>query len=264
MAEALRIYIKLIRISMQSRMQYRADFIIGIMSVLVLNAVNLGLIGILVGRFTTLNGWNMWDMVFLYSMFVLGHSLYSLFFWHLNQVDDYIIRGTMDQFLIRPISPFVQLIGREIQYIGFGDVIVGCVSFYIAYVNLHLNWSLGMWLFCLITIVSGTVVEVAIRWIIACTAFWTGRSSSLHFVANRFTMLVQQYPIDIFGTWFRLVVTFIPLAFINYYPSVIMLGKTDKSWSWLGFGTPAVAVITMCIAALIWRAALQRYTSSGS
>lgn len=262
--ESFRIYLKLIRISMQSRMQYRADFVIGILSVIVLNAVNLGLIGILVRRFTTLHGWNVWDMVFLYSLFVLGHSIYSLLFWHLNQIDDYIIRGTFDQFLIRPISPFVQFIGREIQYIGFGDVLVGCASFSIAYANLGLHWNIWMWLFFFLSILSGTIVEMAIRWIVACTAFWTGRSVSLAFVMNRFNLLVQQYPIDVFGTWFRVVVTLIPIAFMNYYPSLILLGKMEHDWSWLGIISPAVALLTLLIAALLWRTALRRYASSGS
>ncbi len=262
--ESLRIYLKLIRISMQSRMQYRADFVIGIISVLVLNAVNLGLIGILVSRFNSLHGWTVWDMVFLYSLFVLGHSIYSLFFWHFNQMDDYIIRGTFDQFLVRPVSPFIQFIGREIQYIGFGDVIVGLASFSMAYTHLELHWGVGMWLFFAVVVLSGTVVEMAIRWIVACTAFWTGRSVALTFVMNRFNLLVQQYPIDVFGTWFRVVVTLIPIAFMNYYPSLILLGKTEHGWSWLGLVSPVVALLTLFIAAIVWRLALRRYASSGS
>ncbi|WP_144936207.1 ABC transporter permease [Paenibacillus sp. 32O-W] len=262
--ESLRIYFKLIRISMQSRIQYRADFIIGIISVIVLNAVNLGLIGILVNRFTSLNGWSVWEMVFLYSMFVLGHSIYSLLFWHFNQMDDYIIRGTFDQFLIRPVSPFVQFIGREIQYIGFGDLIVGVASFAIAYAHLGLHWGLGMWLFFVLACLSGTILEMAIRWIIACTAFWTGRSMSLTFVMNRFNLLVQQYPIDIFGAWFRVVVTLIPIAFMNYYPSLVLLGKTELGLSWAGLISPVVALLSLLIGALVWRQALKRYASSGS
>ena len=48
--EALRFYFRLVGLSMQARMQYRADFIMGILSVITLNAVNLGLIGIIVYR----------------------------------------------------------------------------------------------------------------------------------------------------------------------------------------------------------------------
>src|SRR3970040_2731381 len=106
--EALRLYLKLIRISMQARMQYRADFITGMLGVIVLNVVNLGLIGILVSRFTHLNGWTIWEMVFLYCLWILGHGIYSLFFWHIRTLEDYLLAGGVHTFFLfaaeRPFS----------------------------------------------------------------------------------------------------------------------------------------------------------------
>src|SRR5512145_502129 len=119
--ETLGIYLKLIRISMQARMQYRADFVTGVAGVVLHNTITLGLIGILVSRFENLAGWTVWELVFLYCLWLLGHSLYSLFFWHIRTLEDYLIQGTFDQYLLRPVSPFIQFLGREIQYYGFAD-----------------------------------------------------------------------------------------------------------------------------------------------
>lgn len=265
--EALRLYLKLIRISMQSRMQYRADFITGIMGVIVLNAVNLGLIGILINRFVHLNGWTIWELVFLYCLWLLGHSIYSLFFWHINGLEDYLIQGTFDQFLIRPVSPFVQFLGREIQYMGIADMLVAVTGVTLAYVNLGLQWGWVKWVFFILAIVSGTLIEMTLALMIACIAFWTGRSSAGFFVMVRLNLMVQQYPIDIFGYGFRVVVTsLIPVAFMNYYPSLMLLGKMDgnSDWGWLGYMSPVVALLLVGIASGVWRLALTRYTSSGS
>ena len=239
--ENIRLYLKLIKISMHGRMQYRADFISGIVSVLVLNAVNLGLIGIMVQRFVSLNGWGIWDLVFLYCLWMLGHSIYSLFFWHLNTLEEYIEKGTFDQFLIRPVSPLVQFLGREIQYYGIGDVLVGLCGISLAYANLGLHWGMGEWAFLALSILSGTVIELAINWGIACISFWTVRTTSLFFIQRRLNLLVQQYPIDIFGTWFRVVVTgLVPMAFMNYYPSLVLLQKMSLiSPGWLAYLSPA-------------------------
>ena len=76
---AVSLYFRLIRMALQSRLQYRADFITGIIGVIVLNLVNVALIGILVNRFRNLNGWTLWEMVFLYCLWLLGHSFYSFF-----------------------------------------------------------------------------------------------------------------------------------------------------------------------------------------
>ena len=99
---AVTLYFRLVRVAMQSRLQYRADFVTGIIGVIVLNVVNLSLIGILVSRFQHLNGWTLWEMVFLYCLWILGHSLYSLFFWHIRTLEDFLVQGTFDQFLMRP------------------------------------------------------------------------------------------------------------------------------------------------------------------
>lgn len=265
--EALQIYYKLIKISMRSRMQYRADFISGIISVILLNAVNLGLIGILVSRFVHLNGWNIWDIVFLYSLWMLSHSIYSLFFWHFNTLEEYLIKGNFDQFLTRPVSPLIQFLGREIQYMGIGDILVGISGLSLAYMNLNLNWSIIEWSFLIIIVLSGTTIETSISWILSCLSFWTGRSQTAFFVITRLNLMVQQYPIDIFGQWFRILVTgFIPIAFINYYPSLYLLGKDNNSgnWHWLSFISPVVALIFIFLATFIWHMALNKYTSSGN
>lgn len=169
--DTLRIYFKLVRISMQSRMQYRADFITGIVSILILNAVSLGLIGILVSRFVHLNGWGIWELVFLYSLWMLSHSIYSLLFWYLNTMEEYIAQATFDQFLHRPFSPLVQFLGREIQYMGIGDILVGVAAIYLSFTKLDLQWGLSEWAFFIVAVLSGTIIEMAISWIIACFSF---------------------------------------------------------------------------------------------
>jgi len=69
--DALRLYLRLVGVSMQARLQYRADFIMGMLNVIALNAVNLGIIGILVYRFVDLNGWIVWELFFLYCLWLL-------------------------------------------------------------------------------------------------------------------------------------------------------------------------------------------------
>ena len=266
MVEALRLYIRLVRLSMQARLQYRADFIMGILNVVALNAINLGLIGIIVYRFVDMNGWIIWELFFLYCLWLLGHCLYSLFFWHFWEMEEYIIQGTFDQFLLRPASPFVQFMGREVQYIGFADMSVAIAGLVLAYRNLDLHWSLAQWLFFPVVVISGTLIETALTLMMACIAFWTGRSGMAINLVMEFNVLVQHYPIDIFGVWFRVLVTgIIPVAFMNYYPALMLLGKLDPQSPtvWLGYISPLVALILLVMASVVWRFALQRYSSSG-
>jgi ABC-2 type transport system permease protein len=57
----------------------------------------------------------------------------------------------------------------------------------------------------------------------------------------------------------------LPLAFMNYYPSLILLNKLEKiSYPWLAFLSPVVAVIVFALAYMLWTAGLNRYSSTGS
>jgi ABC-2 type transport system permease protein len=124
-----------------------------------------------------------------------------------------------------------------------------------------------MWGFFIAAVVSGGMIVLAINLLIACTGFWTGRSRGTAIIVNQFYSLVQQYPIDIFGTGFRLLVTgLLPVAFMNYYPALVLLDKVDyASPGWvLSYMSPLVALLLVGIVSVVWRLGLNRYSSSGS
>jgi ABC-2 type transport system permease protein len=261
------LYFRLIKISLLSHLQYRANFIVGLLGLIVWNVVNLGLIGILLTQFTSLKNWTLWELVFLYCLWILGYSLYSLFFSHTSQMEDYLIEGTFDQFLLRPASPLIQVLGREFQYLEIADALFALTGLGLAYTRLGLHWDGWRWGFFVLAVVSGVAIVLALNLLIACTAFWTGRSRGAAMVVGQFYGLVQWYPIDIFGRAFRVVVTgLLPVAFMNYYPALVLLGKLDHAspgW-WLAYLSPTVALLLIGIVSRVWRQALIQYTSSGS
>ncbi len=264
--QTLRLYFKFIGIAIRSRMEYRSDFLVGMASVIVLNAVNLSLIWVMISNFRVLAGWQFWEIVMLYGMFLLSHSVYAVFFWHLSTLEEDILHGRFDQYLVRPCSVLLQFLGREVNYMGLADVVFATAAFILAYRNLGLDWSAGQWVLFAVAVVSGTVIETCIVWIIGTLSFWTGRSRTIFFLYIQFQILGQQYPMDVFGKWFRIFVTgFVPIAFMNYYPLTQLLGKPNAlGIAGLGFFSPVVAGILLAMGSLVWRKGLAGYTSSGS
>jgi len=119
----------------------------------------------------------------------------------------------------------------------------------------------------MIAIISGAIIVLGINLLIACSAFWTGRSRGTFIIVSPFYSLVHQYPVDIFGNAFRIIVTsLIPVAFMNYYPSLFLLDKLDRAGSawWLSYMSPIVALMLIGIVSIVWQLALKQYTSSGS
>jgi ABC-2 type transport system permease protein len=264
--EALRLYGKFVAIAIRSRMQYRSDFFTGIIGVIFLSTVNLSLVAILVGRFRSLQGWTLWEIALLYGMWLLSHSIQSLFFWHLSTLEEDILHGRLDQYLIRPCSPLLQFLGREVNYVGVGDVLFGSAAFSLAYTRLGLHWSARQWAFFVLAILSGAVIENCIVWIISSLSFWTGRSRGLLGLILQVNWLTPQYPMEIFGYGFRIFITaFLPFAFMNYYPLTVLLGKSNAlGVGWIAYLSPAVAAVLLVVGATVWRRGLAAYTSAGN
>lgn len=261
----IRLYGQFLRVAVLGKVQYKADFFVGIISVLVLNAVNLSLLGILVYNFNTLGSWGIWDLMFLYSFWMLSRGIYGVFFRHLADLEEMIVNGTFDAYLVRPASPFLQFIGKDISYTGVSDFLVGLLGFGLVSVQTDLQWRAGQWVYFVLCVLSGALIQMAINWIGASLCFWTTRSGAAMSIAERFTVLMQQYPVDIFGKYFQIFVTcFLPVAFINYYPSVVLLRKAAGEIPAWQYFTPLVSVLMLVIAAFVWTRGVSRYAGTGN
>jgi ABC-2 type transport system permease protein len=55
------------------------------------------------------------------------------------------------------------------------------------------------------------------------------------------------------------------VAFVNYFPSLFLLGKPTAPWpAAMQFLSPLVAAATAGVAAIVWHAGIRHYSSTGS
>nr|WP_240927356.1 ABC-2 family transporter protein [Paenibacillus thiaminolyticus] len=249
-----------------SRIEYKLDFITGVIGVLILNVTDLLLIGILLSNFHSIGGWSVWQIVFLYSFYLAAMGLQNIFTLHLNEIENYVQDGTFDQFLVRPIPPFLQLIAKEINHKNFNHLIIGIIGLVISYQQLNLNWSFGMFLWFILLLLSGALVLAGIVLGLNSLAFWTVKSNVFIFGTGELQEAVQHYPLKIFGKWFEAFLTFLlPFGFINYYPSLILLDKTQEALNpIIPYLTPIISVVILLIGFSIWSLGIKNYQSTGT
>ena len=120
-----RIYGHLIKMSLRSMMQNRADFWTSLAGVLTLNGANIAQMSIVSWRFGTVGNWTAGDLMMLYGLYMVSVSLYSIFFGRIALLESEIIHGTFDKYLVRPVNVFVQFVGGEIRYVGLSDTLLG-------------------------------------------------------------------------------------------------------------------------------------------
>lgn len=261
----IRLYGRLVRLGFRSDTSYRLDFWLLVLAVIVLNLVDLLLLGVLLTTFHALGGWNIWQIVFLYCLYLTAMGLQNLFTVHLGNIEDFVQDGTLDQMLVRPVSPLVQLIGKEISYKDVTHIALGISGMAAASTALRLTWSPEKLLLCAGAIAGGALLLAGVVLALSSLAFWTVQSKVFLFGTLQVQEVVQHYPSHIFGRWFMGLVTFVlPFAFINYYPAAAIVGAdTAAAPHVLGYVAPAVGVLVLLVGVRVFNLGLRRYQSAG-
>lgn len=261
-------YLDLARLSVKTRIGYRFDFVVGSVGIVLSNIINLGLLLILTLKFDTLMGWNFWELVFMYNLWLFSHGFYSTFFRNIENLQTLVVSGDFDKMLVKPVSPLVQLIGGQFYFYGAGDWAISGTMLALSYVNLELAWGPGAWIFLVLAVVSGFLIETAISLILSTLSFWLGKTDGLNWLVFQFNYaLTQRYPVDIYFAPLRVLLTFIfPFAFMNYFPGVVLLGRWDKVLfhPLVHYAGPALALGLGALALVLWNRGLKAYKSSGS
>ncbi|SFU45660.1 ABC-2 type transport system permease protein [Alicyclobacillus macrosporangiidus] len=114
--------------------------------------------------------------------------------------------------------------------------------------------------------VSGGLILFSMELILMSLTFWNIHPGQLHWMLFFVEEQYAQYPLTIFHPVIQAALTFlIPIGFVAFYP-VASLYPVQVP---MGISPPAwvpylVAVVLLTLALVIWKAGLDRYTSTGT
>lgn len=258
------IYAKLQILHTRAHLEYEADFWIGIIGAFLRHVGGFVFIWVLFSRLTSVHGWTLWEMTFLYALATIPLGLVEVFFdgqwvlWSLIQ------RGDFDRLLLRPLSPALQVITQLSSIHGLGSVILGSGVLVVSLANLHPAWTPGKTLYLLGVLASSVLIMGSINYITNCSFFWDpGANAS-------FPLLVQnsvdfaRYPLDLYARAAQMFVTFVlPFAFISYYPTLLLLDKITPT-PLLSYLSPLAGPAVAVLASLVWSRCLLLYQGTGN
>ncbi|MGK3985907.1 ABC-2 family transporter protein [Sorangium sp. So ce136] len=101
----------------------------------------------------------------------------------------------------------------------------------------------------------------------ATLCFWTVESLEIMNTLTYGGTKAAQYPLTLYGDWFRRFFTFVvPLAFVSYIPAGALLARPTvpalpEAVRW---ASPVVGVAFLLVSLRIWRFGERRYQSTGS
>ncbi len=175
--------------------------------------------------------------------------------------------GTFDAMMIRPVPLFAQMCADEFALRRIGRIAQAAVVLAWSVTTLDLDWTPAKVLMLGYLVVCGTAIFLAFFTLGAALQFWTSDASE---VANAFTYggnTFAQFPLTIYPAELVKALTFlVPIAFVNWYPSLFILGRADPFGlpEAFQFAAPVAALALGLLAMAAWGTGVRRYRSTGS
>ena len=263
MKKYCKLYIKFLQQYIKTLIEYRADFILGLIGFLFVQSIGVIFIGLIFNNIPSLKGWSFYEILFIYGFAQIPRGIDHVFtdqLWIFSWQT--IVEGKFDKYLVRPLNPLFQVIVEKFQPDGFGEIIIGSILLIFSWVKLGVEVTIIKMISLVIIIIFASFIYTAIKLAVASIAFWVKFAQSYLFMVYQLSTFVK-YPITIYPGWIRGVLTFItPFAFTGYFPSAYLLGKGSFV---LGVVmTCFIGVVSLLVAYRIWLLGISRYESSGS
>lgn len=267
MKDAITITLALAGASMRSEFQYRANALSSVLAGLLYQITGFLVVWIIVDRFTNLGGWTLAEITMLYGMRLTSHGVFYICFSQLFELDRVLISGEFDRFLVRPLSPLLQMFTRKLRVNCFGDLIGGTALLLAAAPRVNLDWTPLLVAFLIVGILGGALVEGSVQVTLSSLSFRLLNAETVRITANEIFNQYGNYPQKIFPTALQYTLTFVlPVAFVAWFPASAIFDRTDDLLvpAWLAWSAPLCGLIAFLIALRIWNRASRNYQSSGT
>ncbi|MBP3963942.1 ABC transporter permease [Paenibacillus lignilyticus] len=264
----LKLYARFIPIYFKSKSEHGIMFYLDFLGFAMGHIVNFLIIWVMLDRFNTINGWGMYEVMLIYTMNMFTFGLASIFFsFQMWEVEDMVAQGTFDVMLVKPVNPFIHMIIRTFGHFYLGDVIIGIIMFIVCFNHLNVHMGFTELLILTVVLIGATLVQAAFIVITGSMCFWFTRSGALMDMVVHGIRSFMDYPISIYSKFIRILVTFVvPYAFVNFYPSQLILNKKGETLfsPVLPYIAPVVGLAMFILAYMVWNRGLNKYQGTGS
>jgi viologen exporter family transport system permease protein len=265
------LYKRLIGAQVRSQMQYRSSFMLEAIAQFVGNVLDFVVVIIFFARMPTLGGWSLPEIGLLYGLSSVAFGVADMVIAGFDYAyfgPNMVRLGEFDRVLIRPLNVFLQVLTSQFTLKRLGRIGQGAIVLAWALLALDQAWIPLQVGYMIVTIVGGVFFFAGLFIFGSGISFWTVDSLEVMNMATYGGQFLTQYPMTIYGDLLRSFVTFvIPMAFINYYPTLWLLGKPDPIGGPIGLLALLAPIICLAIFAVgvaLWRRGVKHYASTGS
>ena len=260
----MKLYAKYIFLLLKSQLQYKASFIMTVITQFIQPFALFAGIYLLFERFGSIQGWTLYEVFMCYAIVGTCFAASTCFARGFDSFDNMIRMATFDRILVRPRGTILQILGSNFDIKRVGHLLQALIVIAVAIVGCDISWNFARIVTLVNMVVGGSIIFSGVYMLQAAAAFWTIEALE---VANIFTHGMKEhasYPLDIFPKWITVFFTFIiPFGTINYLPLKYLLGKIDGI-GWFYAFVPIIGALFILPCILVWKIGVRKYSSAGS
>lgn len=260
---ALRVLRAFLSIGVLNIVQYRSDFAIAVVNVLVSLATQVLGLSVIFTNTTDLRGWTADDLLVLIGVHFLISGLVGLVIRpSMEALMEGIRLGTFDFLLTKPADAQLLASVQRIAPQAATDLLVGVgvVAYGISRTGLTLG-PVPVLLF-VVTLVAGFATVYGFLLLLSTMAFWFVKLDNILVIFQALFGNAGRWPVTIFPGWLRPVLTFVvPIAFAVTVPAQALTGQLSGLTALLSVG---VAALFLVGSRVFWLVALRRYTGASA
>lgn len=258
----LRLFSVFFRTSVQTDMEYRADFYTRIVASLLGLLTTVGALSIAYNYTTNIRGWTFAEVLVLLSVYYLMDGLIEMFIApNMRQIMQQVRDGTLDFVLLKPVNAQFLATFRQANIWRVVNVLVGLgLSVYtVSRLSLSIGWVQAITF--AVTLAAGVAILYAFWLFLVTLTFWFVRLENIEQIVWQ-AFEAGRYPIEIYPAWLRGGLTYvIPVAFIISVPAQALAGKIGVATALLSL---MVAAALLWLSSAFWRFGLRHYTGASA
>lgn len=255
------------RAEIRTEFQYRSAWWTDLVGFVLGYGTQFVLLGVLVYSFQSLNGWQPFEVMLIYSLAVSSYTIAQAFSGSFTHVTQYkIYEGEFDHTLTRPMDTMLYEIATGFSGRYFWHFIISLAMVIVAVVNIGVQFTVAKLLMFILLMLGAAMVQGGVIILFATMSFWLIGENPLNNMYMRLRSMAE-YPVSIYPKAIQVFLTFVlPLGFIAFYPAQYLLDKSDYMMfgPWIQFGGPIAGVVMMGLAVLFWHYGVNHYSSSGA
>ncbi len=258
----MKIYFKSLAMHLKAELEYRMNFILSFLSQILVFFTYYFIIIALFAKFDNIKGFTLYEVLLCFSIIQFGFSFNEVFARGVDRFENLIIQGEFDRLLLRPKGIILQVLCSDSDFVKSSRIIQAIIVLIISLCNLTIEWNIIKVITLLLMLLSACIIFFGIFLLAAAYCFFTVQGLEVRNVFTDGGKHMAQYPIGVFSKGFILFFTFIiPYAFVNYYPLLYLLGKSNNS---LYAFSPLIVIIYLIPCIYVFNLGMKRYASVGS